>query len=50
MSVHIVDDPVVFVIYSNVFEQPEEEFVAGSIKCFLIIDKADTVDVEYCVR
>ena len=44
MSVQIVDEPVVFVIYSNVFEQSEEAFVADSIKRFLINNKAD-IDV-----
>ena len=42
--IEIVDDPLVFLIQSDVLEHLEEAFVANSIKDFLVIDKAD-VDV-----
>ena len=42
--IEIVDDPLVFLIQSDVLEHLEEAFVANSIKGFLVIDKAD-VDV-----
>ena len=42
--IEIVDDPLVFLIQSDVPEHLEEAFVANSIKGFLVIDKAD-VDV-----
>ena len=42
--IEIVDDPLVFLIQSDVLEHLEEAFVVNSIKGFLVIDKAD-VDV-----
>ena len=42
--IEIVDDPLVFIIQSDVLEHLEEAFVANSIKGFLVTDKAD-VDV-----
>ena len=42
--IEIVDDPLVFLIQSDVLEHLVEAFVANSIKGFLVIDKAD-VDV-----
>ena len=39
--IEIVDDPLVFLIQSDVLEHLEEAFVANSIKGFLVIDKTD---------